>query len=1105
MRPKMLVGIILLMVSARVWSGAQAVTEVPTRARQADFGRLPLTFEMNAGQTSPEVSFLSRGSGYTAYLTAGSMVLSLRTGGAAGMTNPSLTGRASVQLSLVDAASTPAVVGENAQPGKVNYFLGNDPTQWHTNVPTYGRVRYKNVYPGIDLVYYGSNYQLEYDFEIQPGADPRKIQLAIQGASQIRLDTNGDLVLQLANGQISLKCPVVYQQLNGQRVAIDGAYEVADATHIAFRVSNYDSTKPLIIDPVLSYATYLGGSGMDQPAGIAVDSSGNVYVAGYTDSVGFPATTFGAPASTVNHVYVAKLDPTGSTLIYADYIGGNNEDYAAALVLDNSNNVYVTGGTESSNFPVVSAYQTQQPGPYTGFLTKVSASGSALLYSTYLGGNAFDQPTSIAIDSLSEVHVAGYTMSQNFPESNAYQSTVLANQGGVYGIYGFLTKFSADGSSLVYSTYFAGNSVVAQNCGSPCWPAPYNAVSAIAIDANDAAYVAGTTNTSNFPATSGAYLTSNSTQQDSPLGFVAKFNSAGGLGYSTYLYGSSGNPVGINGIAVDGSGSAYITGTADSDGTFPITSTSICNPAVYGFGCSSAFVTKFDPAGATLLYSTFLGPNNYATPAGIALDSTDDAYVVASTSSPSFQTNDAIEAYTNNGDVLLVEIDPGATTQLFSTYLGGSGNDTASAIAIDAASNIYLTGSTDSTDFPVSQGAFQSVLGGSTDAFIARIASGTAPTVSLTPGALQYASQTIGSTSPTQQVQFRNTSSMALTISSISTSGDFAEADNCGTSLVPAGSCTLSVTFTPTAVGSRTGALTITDNAAGSPQSVTLSGIGSGSVIAALTPATLAFPGTLIGVSSGPQSVTLANQGTSGLNISSIQITGDYSQTNNCGSSLPAGSSCTFNITFTPTVSGSRTGTLTISDNASSSPQTVALSGSGLDFGITSAPSSVTVKAGGTATYTLTVSPVGGSFGNAIQLACSGAPALTTCGLSASSVTPGANAATVTLTISTTGTSAEARPLIPGAQPVYAVWMQLQGLGLFGMLLAVSKQRRRKYSVLVVLVLLIAALLFMTGCAGGTGIAQTKQTGTTPGTYTITVTGTSGNLQHSVPLTLIVQ
>jgi hypothetical protein len=1120
---------VMILIGALVYAQTPLASSNSGMSAQGKIGGLPLTFELNQGQVNSQIKFLSRRAAYSTFLTADGMTLALRPSNLTPSAVKQGAGHSILQLKLNGSVKNPVIIGEDQQPGIVNYFIGANPAKWLTNIPTYGKVRYKNVYPGIDLVYYGSHRQLEYDFEVFPGADPSKIQFEIKGASHIELDHEHNLVVSIGKDHLTFANPNIYEVLGDHHVPVTGNYTITDSTHLGFQIEQHDATKALVIDPVLIYSTYLGGSGDDEARAIKVDSAGDIYVAGYTyDSTDFPLATSGPPpagsphalVAKLNHstdlpfatsgpppaasphVFVAKLDPTGSTLLYTDFIGGSNQDYGYALALDASDNVVVTGTTSSYDFPVVNAYQATYPGSSNGFLTKLSSDGSTLLYSTYLGGNGIDIPSSVAVDYNNDVVVAGYTSSTDFPVSNAYQPTVSPNAGGMFGWYGFVTKFTADGSSLAYSTYFGGSSNVAYNCGgSPCWGQPETMISSMVLDSTGNAYLGGTTNTYDFPVTPGSYQSTNVTQQNALVSFISKLGSAGNLVYSTYFYESSGLMTDIQAIAVDSGGAVYATGQAMSDGSFPITTTTICDPSIYGFACSYGFVTKFDGNASTLQYSTFLGPNNLAFLSSIVLGSNNSAYVLGVTSSNSFATVNAIEPYTGGNDLLLAELDPTGATQIWATYVGGSADENSAGLAIDSSNNLYLAGTTTSADFPFTPGAFQGVYGGNTDSIILKIAPASSASVSLSPDSLDFPASDIGSTGSPQTVLLRNMGSAALAISSIAATGDFAESDNCGGSVQAAGNCSVSVTFSPTAAGLRNGTIQMSDSAEGSPHVITLSGFANGAT-ATLSPTSIIFPSTPVGSSSVAQSVSLSNLGNTTLHVAAVQTTGDFSQTNTCGT-VPAGASCVINITFTPTAAGNRSGTLAAADDAFSNPQ-IPLAGSGSDFALTSSPTSVTVNSGSSATYNLSISSVGGAFNNAVKLACQNVPASASCVFSPGSVIPGSAKGGSVLTISTGSIVANSGSETRTSPRMLATWFQMAGIACLAGFFSVGRNTRRKLQIIFLLgsVLLVT---FLGGCAGGTGIAAQGRGGTTSGTYTITVIGSSGTLQHSVSLTLAVR
>jgi uncharacterized protein (TIGR03437 family) len=651
-----------------------------------DYGNLPLAFEPNVGQTDARVRFLSRGSGMTTFFTDTETVMVLSRN----------REQAVVRMKLAGTGQPKRAVGLDKLPGVSNYFLGNDPAKWRKDVPHYARVQYEGVYPGIDLVWYGSERRLEYDFVVAPGADPNQIQVAYEGVESLRVEAGGDLVLRTALGDVRQLRPRVYQDIGGKQVEVGARYSMVARNRVSFVLARYDRKRELRIDPVvLGYSTYLGGVAPDWGNAIAVDGAGSVYVTGSTQSTDFP--TQSAYQATIYHwgqwdVFVTKLTPAGNTLIYSTYLGGRDTDYGYGIAVDAAGSAYVMGHTKSIDFPTQLAYQaTFRGGAYDAFVTKLTAAGNALGYSTYLGGSGDEQGSGIAVDGTGSAYVTGFTGSTNFPTQSPYQAT----RQGLKDV--FVTKLTTAGNALGYSTYLGGSGDE-QGSG-------------IAVDGTGSAYVTGWTGSANFP-TQSPYQ---ATKQGTKDAFVTKLTTAGNaLVYSTHL-GGSGDEWGY-GIAVDGAGSAYVTGYTSSI-IFPTMSPYQAKNQ----GNIDAFVTKLTPIGNALIYSTYLGGSGLDMGVGIAVDGTGSAYVTGSTQSADFPTQSPYQAtYGENADAFATKLAPAGNALVYSTYLGGSASDTGYGIAVDAAASAYVTGTTASANFPT-QSPYQAAFRGLYDAFVTKI------------------------------------------------------------------------------------------------------------------------------------------------------------------------------------------------------------------------------------------------------------------------------------------------------------------------------------------------------------------------------------------------
>jgi len=770
---------------------------------QASMGKLPLAFEANQGQSDPQVKYMARGNGYTVFLTANETVFALQSSSGASTTVATSKhgfGTRGLQQyqpekKNVSAAIHMRVVGGNAQaqiaagdelPGVSNYYIGGDRSKWQAGVRQYATVAYRDVYPGVNMAFHGEQQQLEFDFIVAAGANAAPISLGFSGAHKITTDASGNLLLSSAAGEVLLHKPVAYQERDGQRQNVAAEFVQESNNQVGFTLGSYDHTRSLVIDPALSYSTYLGGSGEDEAFAIAVDASGNIYVAGQTASINFPAHT--GTVSTVGgfDAFVTKLNASGSSLVFTTLIGGGGNDVALGIAV-NSTAAYIGGITASSAISFPSTVTLGPGGGQDAFAARLNSATGTAVYVTRIGGTGSDSGNAIAVDSTGNAYLVGETDSVNYPTPG---SPIQGQNAGTDDA--FISKINPAGTALVYSTYLGGSQG--------------DLATGIALDGSNNAYVAGITGSSNFPTTTGAFQTSQKGSFDN--GFVTEIKADGSATiYSTYLGGSAGNDP--FGIAVDSAGEAYVTGSTSST-DFPTV-----NPAqTSNAGGLDVFVTKFNSSGSALLFSTYYGGTLDETGTGIALDSFGDAYVTGRTASSTYPVSGGPfqGAISGSSDAFVTELSNTGFV-VYSSFLGGTANENSiagdttqgalGAVAVDSSSNAYLAGDTNSSDFPVVSPlpCCGAKAGGLADGFVAKV--GAAPADFSVAVAPTSASTTAG----------QPTSAITVTVSSVNSSYGQAVALSCTGLPTGAGCNFTSASLTPTSSVATT-SLTITTTGA---------------------------------------------------------------------------------------------------------------------------------------------------------------------------------------------------------------------------------------------------------------------------------------------------
>jgi hypothetical protein len=699
--------LLFTIVAVVIRLGSEAAVQAAPKLA-ASIPNQQLAFERNIGQNPSQFQFVSHARNYAVFLESDEATLVFRAAEHSPiLQNASVTKHAAttelVSLHLLQSDRATAAQAEEPLPAKANYFLGSDPAKWRTNVPLFGRVRYPSVYKNVDLEYYGTESQLEYDFVIKPGGDPKSIHFSLEGARQAKIERSGDLTVRVGNTQFALRKPIAYQIAGPIKNQVTAQFVPYGRGGFGIQVGDYDRRLPLIVDPILDYSTYLGGSADEGIFGIGFDEEENIYVAGETSSIDFPSKdAIQKHLGGSYDVFVSKFDRTGTRLIYSTFLGGSGFDHAIGIQIDDSGRAYIAGVTLSSDFPVKNARQPNLGGIANGFVAKLSPSGSELVFSTYLGGGRFDQISSLAIDQHNHVYVAGSTTSIDFPVTpTAFQK--ICDGGAQPGFCigdAFVTEFDESGKNLVYSTYLGGMG--------------YDAAAGLALNERGEAYIVGQTFSKDFP-NKNAYQGSLSGFTNA---FVTKLNVTGSDVLSSTFLGGSGFD-GATGIALDHRDSVYVTGTT----------TSIDFPLVRAFqsknqgGQSDGFIAKLDLETSELIYSTYVGGKGFDFPFRIAVNSRGEASVIGFTSSTDFPIHNAVESSYRGGatDAFIVTLDRSGERARLSTYLGGNGDEFGYAITIGCRDSVWVGGSTSSKDFPMVEAFQPAYSGGPFDAFLSRI------------------------------------------------------------------------------------------------------------------------------------------------------------------------------------------------------------------------------------------------------------------------------------------------------------------------------------------------------------------------------------------------